>query len=198
MLKWTLTALALIACQLAFAVEGSAVRHTLSFPEKNNQYVHVNSKFPVASEQLELSLPSWTPGSYLIRDFATNLERMQATDSAGQQLGITKIAKNRWRLDTRGVTELTLDYDIWAGRMNVAESWVESDFAMLNGAGIFLYNEQMRLLPHSVRVDLPGSWPRFIPRWRNQEVSSCFWPGITTNCLTARLSRVTPLNMTSK
>ena len=158
MLKWTLTALALIACQLAFAVEGSAVRHTLSFPEKNNQYVHVNSKFPVASEQLELSLPSWTPGSYLIRDFATNLERMQATDSAGQQLGITKIAKNRWRLDTRGVTELTLDYDIWAGRMNVAESWVESDFAMLNGAGIFLYNEQMRLLPHSVRVDLPGSW----------------------------------------
>ena len=158
MLKWTLTALALVACQLAFAVEGSAVRHTLSFPQKNNQYVHVNSKFPVASEQLELSLPSWTPGSYLIRDFATNLERMQATDSGGRQLGITKIAKNRWRLDTRGVAELTLDYDIWAGRMNVAESWVESDFAMLNGAGIYLYNEQMRRLPHSVRVDLPGSW----------------------------------------
>ena len=158
MLKRTLTALALVACQLAFAVEGAAVRHTLSFPQKNNQYVHVNSKFTVASEQLELSLPSWNPGSYLIRDFASNLERLRATDSSGRQLTVTKISKNRWRLDTRGVAELTLDYDVWAGRLNVAESWVESDFALLNGAGIFLYNEQTRHWPQSLRVDLPESW----------------------------------------
>jgi len=158
MIKCTLTALALLACQLVFAVEGAQVSHTLSFPQKNNQYVHVNSKFPVASEQMELSLPSWNPGSYLIRDFATNLERLQATDSSGRQLAVTKISKNRWRLDTRGVVELTLDYDIWAGRMNVAESWVESDFALLNGAGIYLYNAQTRHWPQSVIVDLPGSW----------------------------------------
>ena len=158
MLKWIMTALALAACQLAFAVEGAEVRHTLSFPQKNNQYIHVNSKFPVASEQLELSLPSWNPGSYLIRDFATNLERLQATGPDGRQLTITKISKNRWRLDTRGVAELTLDYDVWAGRMNVAESWVESDYALLNGAGLFLYNEQIRHLPQNVRIELPGSW----------------------------------------
>ena len=158
MLKWIMTALALAACQLAFAVEGAEVRHTLSFPQKNNQYIHVNSKFPVASEQLELSLPSWNPGSYLIRDFATNLERLKATGPDGRQLTITKISKNRWRLDTRGVAELTLDYDVWAGRMNVAESWVESDYALLNGAGLFLYNEQIRHLPQNVRIELPGSW----------------------------------------
>ena len=158
MLKWIMTALALAACQLAFAVEGAEVRHTLSFPQKNNQYVHVNSKFPVTSEQLELSLPSWNPGSYLIRDFATNLERLQATGPDGRQLTITKISKNRWRLDTRGVAELALDYDVWAGRMNVAESWVESDYALLNGAGLFLYNEQSRHLPQNVRIELPGSW----------------------------------------
>ena len=158
MLKWIMTALALAACQLAFAVEGAEVRHTLSFPQKNNQYIHVNSKFPVASEQLELLLPSWNPGSYLIRDFATNLERLQATGPDGRQLTITKISKNRWRLDTRGVAELALDYDVWAGRMNVAESWVESDYALLNGAGLFLYNEQIRHLPQNVRIELPGSW----------------------------------------
>jgi predicted metalloprotease with PDZ domain len=158
MIKWTLTALALLACQLVFAVEGAQVSHTLSFPQKSNQYVHVSSKFPVTSEQMELSLPSWNPGSYLIRDFATNLERLQATDSDGRQLAVTKISKNRWRLDTRGVAELTLDYDIWAGRMNVSESWVESDFALLNGAGIYLYNEQTRHWPQRVIVDLPGSW----------------------------------------
>ena len=158
MIKWILTTLALLVCQLSFAVEAAEVRHTLSFPEKNNQYVHVNSIFPVASEQLELSLPSWNQGSYLIRDFAANLERLQATGSDGRQLTVTKISKNKWRFDTRGVAELTLDYDVWAGRINVAESWVESDFAMLNGAGIFLYNEHTRHWPQSVRTDLPASW----------------------------------------
>jgi predicted metalloprotease with PDZ domain len=158
MLKWMLTALVLLGCQLAFALESEEVRHTLSFPQKNNQYVHVNSKFTVASEQLELSLPSWNPGSYLIRDFAANLERLQASDSDGRQLGILKISKNRWRVDTRGVAELTLDYDVWAGRINVAESWVESGYALLNGAGMFLYNEQTRHWPQSVRVEMPGSW----------------------------------------
>jgi predicted metalloprotease with PDZ domain len=158
MFKWMLTALVLLGCQLAFALESEEVRHTLSFPQKNNQYVHINSKFTVASEQLELSLPSWNPGSYLIRDFAANLERLQASDSDGRQLGVLKISKNRWRVDTRGVAELTLDYDVWAGRINVAESWVESDYALLNGAGMFLYNEQTRHWPQSVRVEMPGSW----------------------------------------
>jgi predicted metalloprotease with PDZ domain len=158
MFKWMLTALVLLGCQLAFALESEEVRHTLSFPQKNNQYVHINSKFTVASEQLELSLPSWNPGSYLIRDFAANLERLQASDSDGRQLGVLKISKNRWRVDTRGVAELTLDYDVWAGRINVAESWVESDYALLNGAGMFLYNEQTRHWPQSVTVEMPGSW----------------------------------------
>jgi predicted metalloprotease with PDZ domain len=158
MFKWMLTILALVASQLAFAMEGAEVRHTLSFPQKNNQYVHVNSKFAVASDQVDLSMPSWNPGSYVIRDYAANLERFKATDSGGQSLFFTKITKNRWRIDTRGVAELTIDYDVWAGRINVAESWVESDFALLNGAGIFLYNEQTRHWPQSVRADLPDSW----------------------------------------
>jgi predicted metalloprotease with PDZ domain len=158
MFKWMLTILALVASQLAFAMEGAEVRHTLSFPQKNNQYVHVNSKFAVASDQVDLSMPSWNPGSYVIRDYAANLERFKATDSGGQSLFVTKITKNRWRIDTRGVAELTIDYDVWAGRINVAESWVESDFALLNGAGIFLYNEQTRHWPQSVRADLPDSW----------------------------------------
>jgi predicted metalloprotease with PDZ domain len=158
MFKWMLTILALVASQLAFAMEGAEVRHTLSFPQKNNQYVHVNSKFAVASDQVDLSMPSWNPGSYVIRDYAANLERFKATDSGGQSLFFTKITKNRWRIDTRGVAELTIDYDVWAGRINVAESWVESDYALLNGAGLFLYNEQTRHWPQSVRADLPDSW----------------------------------------
>jgi len=158
MLKWMLTALVLLSCQPALVIAAEEVSHTLTFPQKNNQYVHVNSKFAVASDQVDVSLPSWNPGSYLIRDFAAHLERFEASDSGGRSLKVAKITKNRWRIDTRGVAELNLDYDVWAGRKNVAESWVESGFALINPAGIFLYNEQTRNWPQSVRVDLPRSW----------------------------------------
>jgi len=161
MLKKWLTALVFLTCLLpltAPAEEAAAVWSTLSFAEKNNQYVHVQSRIPALAPETELILPSWAPGSYLIRDFAGNLERLEASSSDGAPLAVTKIAKNRWRIDSSGVDEITLDYDVWAGRKHVSESWVESGFAVLNGAGLFLYNEQTRKLPHYLELELPPSW----------------------------------------
>jgi predicted metalloprotease with PDZ domain len=161
MLKMWMIVLLLLACLspvTVAAVETAAVRNTLSFPQKSNQYVHVQSRIPAVASETELILPSWTPGSYLIRDFAGNLERLQASSSDGAPLAITKIAKNRWRIDSSGISEITLDYDVWAGRKHVSESWVESSFAILNGAGLFLYNDQTRKLPHYLELELPPSW----------------------------------------
>ena len=155
---------ALWAIFLAWMIAGPCtaaaqqVEHGLSFPRKNSQYVHVRSQFPADSETVEVSLPSWTPGSYLIRDYAGSLEGLRAAGPGGQGLEVLKVAKNRWRIDTSRVGTVILDYDVWAGRKNVAESWVESDFALLNGAGLFLYNEESRNLPQAVRVELPPSW----------------------------------------
>ena len=161
MLKRWLTTLFFLTCLLPVTVaaeETAAVWNTLSFAEKNNQYVHVQSRIPAVAPETELILPSWAPGSYLIRDFAGNLERLKASTSDGSPLAVTKIAKNRWRINSSGVNEITLDYDVWAGRKHVSESWVESDFAVLNGAGLFLYSEQTRELPHYLELKLPPSW----------------------------------------
>jgi predicted metalloprotease with PDZ domain len=159
MFKRLATALVLLALQLPTATaEAAGVSHEISFPARNNQYVHVSSTFEEPSAPLDLFLPSWTPGSYLIRDFATNLERMEAHDSSGRQLTITKLGKNHWQVTTGAVAAVTVEYDVWAGRRNVSESWVEADFGLLNGAGIFLYSEQSAGQTQKVRVLLPGDW----------------------------------------
>jgi len=135
-------------------------RHSLSFPQRNRQYVHVTLQIPVQDGQVELSLPNWTPGSYVIRDHAAHLERLQARDGTGRFLEVEKTAKNRWRIDTEGARELTLNYDVWAGELHVSSSWIESDFALLNGAGIFLFSEDSRLWRQEIVVKLPESWSR--------------------------------------
>jgi predicted metalloprotease with PDZ domain len=143
----------------AQAAELESVRHELTFPQRHNQYVHINATWPANGDYLELSMPSWTPGSYLIRDFAANVEGLQARDLAGQPREVQKVAKNRWRIDAAGTDRLTVSYTVWAGELNVASSWVEADLALLNGAGIFLYSEVSRRQPQEVIVQAPAAWP---------------------------------------
>jgi len=141
-------------------VSTAAVRHELSFPQRRNQYVHVRSTWPVSAASVDFAMPSWTPGSYLIRDFAANVEGLQARSGDGRALEAVKLAKNRWRVNAPDTDELTVEYDVWAGELNVATNWVESDFALLNGAGIFLYSEASRAWPQQLRVQLPEDWPQ--------------------------------------
>jgi len=141
------------------ADETGAVLHEVSFPQRHNQYAHVSAVWPVVGDYLELSMPSWTPGSYLIRDFAANVESLQARDADGKPREVRKIAKNRWRIEAAGTARLTTDYTVWAGELNVATSWVEAGGALLNGASIFLYSEALRRQPQEVTLQLPPEWP---------------------------------------
>jgi predicted metalloprotease with PDZ domain len=140
------------------AQDRNVARHEVSFPQRQNQYAHITSSWPVASESVELAMPSWTPGSYLIRDFAAQVENLEARGPDGQPREARKTAKNRWRIDTTGIRSLTVSYRVWAGELNVATSWVESELALLNGAGIFLYSEASRRWPQEVAVTLPDGW----------------------------------------
>jgi predicted metalloprotease with PDZ domain len=160
-MKGLLAAILLIAslhAAMPLAAEEPFVAHELSFPRRENQYVDVRSLWPVNDSRVEFSLPSWTPGSYLIRDYASHLERMRAFGPDGESLPVVKTSKNRWVVETEGIDELRLEYEIWAGEPGVAESWVESDFALLNGAGIFLYTRASRKMPQQVTIRLPEAW----------------------------------------
>lgn len=103
-------------------------------------------------------MPAWTPGSYLIRDFSAHVEHLQARAADGRVLEARKVAKNRWRIEPAGATELIVDYDVWAGELNVATSWVEAGVAVLNGAGLFLFSDASRDRPQQLRVVLPDDW----------------------------------------
>jgi predicted metalloprotease with PDZ domain len=154
---WALLAAATWLCGVD-AQESTPVRHEVSFPQRHNQYVNVEATWPVTGQSMELSMPSWTPGSYLIRDYAAQVEDLRAQGPDGRLLDVRKTAKNRWLIETRGVDALTVSYRVWAGELNVATSWVESELALLNGAGIFLYSEQSRRWPQQVEVRLPAGW----------------------------------------
>ncbi len=57
---------------------------------------------------VELMMPVWTPGSYLVREYARNVEAVAAQASTGgPALGVTKTRKNRWTVATAGARRFT-------------------------------------------------------------------------------------------
>lgn len=152
--------LTILTAPLLYAQDSPEVSHHLGFSLKHNQYLQVTSVFPVSNGAVELALPSWQPGSYLIRDFSRHVEDMSAADPFGNPLPLRKTAKNRWRIETGSTDRITVSYRVWAGELNVSKSWIESAIALLNGASVFLYHEGSLGSPQRVVVELPADWSR--------------------------------------
>ncbi len=140
--------------------QSASVRHHLSFEDRHNQYVDVEVQLPASGDIVELAMPNWTPGSYLIRDYAAQLERLSVYGPDGEPLPFKKIAKNRWRVESAAAPFITARYAVWAGELGVNTSWVETSYALLNGAGIFLYTDDSRGRMQHVTFDRPADWSR--------------------------------------
>lgn len=155
--RFRITLMSLLA-SASLQAQQEFVEHQLSFEHRANQYASVRLSFAVQRETVDLAMPSWTPGSYLIRDFAAQVEDLQVQGRSGNALPVSKIEKHRWRIETAGEDWIEVQYRVWAGELEVQTSWVENDFALLNGAGLFLYNEATRHLPQRLRLVLPETW----------------------------------------
>src|SRR5688500_13859178 len=137
-----------------------AIRYTLRFPAPHTHYVEVEAAVPTAGRpQVEVYMATWTPGSYLIREYERHVEAVTANAGA-RPLVVEKSTKNRWRITTGGAPSVTLRYKVYGREMTVRNNWVESAFAMINGAPTFLTLVERAARPHEVRVELPAAWQR--------------------------------------
>ena len=100
----------------------------------------------------------WTPGSYLVREYARHLEGISAQDPGGKPLDLAKVRKNRWKVQTGGAGRVTVSYRVYSRTMSVQGNWVDGSFAMLNGAATFLTLAGSLARPHEVTLVLPPGW----------------------------------------
>ena len=137
----------------------NAIRYTVRFPAPQTHYVSVEAVIPVAGlAAAEIFMPVWTPGSYLVREYARNVEDIAVTDGSGKRLAFEKSRKNRWRVETGGAAEIKFAYRVYGREMSVRTNWVEDSFALLNGAPTFVSLVGGMNRPHDVQLVLPAAW----------------------------------------
>ena len=158
-----LASLSLASLSVARAQAVEPITYTLRFPEPNSHYLEVEAVIPTAGQtEVELMMAVWTPGSYLIREFARNLEDISARTPSGSPLTLSSTRKNRWRVATDGADSVVLTYRAYSREMSVRANWVDSDFALINGAPTFMTIAGLTPRPHDVTVELASGWNRSI------------------------------------
>jgi predicted metalloprotease with PDZ domain len=135
------------------------VRYRVSMPRPHTHLFEVEARFP-GQDVLEAVLPVWTPGSYLVREYARHVQQLSAVDEAGATLPVERVDKRTWRVQAHG-RPATLRYRVYANELTVRTSHLDGSHGYFNGASLFLYAEALRSVPHHLLVDAPSGWSVF-------------------------------------
>jgi predicted metalloprotease with PDZ domain len=110
--------------------------------------------------ELDFVMPVWTPGSYLVREFARNVQEFSSVDAAGRNLRWEKTNKNTWRVYAGDSSEVTVKYRVYAFELSVRTSFLDDSHAYINGASVFMYLEGFLERPYRVEIDPYPGWHR--------------------------------------
>jgi len=136
------------------------LHYQIEFDDYKQHLVHVTIRF-LANPNQELWLPTWIPGSYLIREFSKHIESVKAYDEAGRLLDIKKTSKNRWRLFNTNHELMTIEYDVYAYDLSVRGAYVDQTRLYINPACVCLALEGQEQSACEVEVFLPDELKHF-------------------------------------
>jgi len=84
------------------------------------------------------ALPTWIPGSYMIREFAKNIVRIEAS-AGGKAVGLTQIDKATWQADkVPAGTALSVTMEVYAWDLSVRGAHLDASHGFFNGTSVFL------------------------------------------------------------
>src|SRR5262245_47398178 len=137
--------------------------YKLAFPQPHTHLYEVSLTIGnVTTPQLDLSLPIWTPGSYLAREYARHVQDFNAGDGSERPLPWRKIDKATWRIETAASADsqktLRVSYRVYGNELATQTSHLDATHAYFNGASLFMYVPSAVDRPHRIKFITPEGW----------------------------------------
>jgi len=119
------------------------ISYTITFREAQAHYADVEMDITGLNQKaLDLKMPVWTPGSYLVREYSKNVESFTA-ETRGKFLEAKKTRKNIWHINTENISAVKVKYRVYAFELSVRTAFIDASHAFLAPAGIFVYPDGM-------------------------------------------------------
>ena len=131
---------------------------SMSKPWTHLLEIEMRLKSTQASDTADLVMPVWTPGSYLIREYARHVQDFAAKDASGNALNWQKTNKNTWQIATKGASELAISYRVYANELTVRTNELNDRHAFWNNAALLMHPKNQLNAPSTLRVVPFGNW----------------------------------------
>ncbi len=148
-----------------------SIHYKISVKVPHSHYARVEmyiSNIYAKKEFLEIKMPVWTPGSYLVREYTKNVESVEVfelgenneNNNAKNAIPFQKTRKNIWKIDLKNLPKneeknIVFVYDVYCFEHSVRTNWIDKDHIFINGASTFMYLEEYRDLPFEIEIDTP-------------------------------------------
>lgn len=135
-------------------------------PETHYVKVKIKGQRPAGGSSLKFFLPIWSPGSYLMREYARHIREYAAFDDKGAPLSFERVHKSvfelRWdhpELESDSQS-FEVNYQIYCHEVSVRTSYVDVNHAFIHGPSVF-----MGVLDHEVKnpeleIRFPAFWSK--------------------------------------
>ena len=149
----------------------------VALPSPSTHLYHVSIILDELSQEttfVDLSMPVWIPGSYLVREYARHVQNMRADDTTGGALEVVQQDKATWRVHTGGAAEVVVHYEVYAHDINVRANHLDASHGFFNGVSLLMYPHGRLQEPVDLSIDAPEGWRIFTGLPRDEEIPTLF------------------------
>ncbi len=147
---------------LFMSIELSALKvdYHVNIVQPNSHYAEVTITISeIAAKSLELKMPVWTPGSYMVREFEKNIDRVKAFNG-NSSITISKKDKSTWTIQIpSGVKSIIVNYPIYCFEQSVRTSYIDMDHAFLLLTSCLMYVEGYKG-GGNLSLQYPSTWAK--------------------------------------
>jgi len=157
--KLILSLVLLLTCIMAAKAQVK-IGFEVSFKEPQAHYAEVQMNISgLVKDYVDVKMPVWTPGSYLIREFEKSVEEFKAT-AAGKAVKVEKVRKNTWRIFSAKAANIQINYRVYAFEISVRTPFIDESHAFLSPTGIFMHPDGMIKSPSTVKIIPFNTWSK--------------------------------------
>lgn len=129
------------------------IRYRLRLADLQRHHFEVECSLESPKAEERFSLPSWIPGSYLLREYARHVVAVRA-ESQGQPVEIVKADKRSWVVEGAD-GDLTVTIRVHALDLSVRGAYLDDTRAFFNGTCVFLSVSEREHEPAEVLIEAP-------------------------------------------
>lgn len=135
-------------------------------PESHQLKVIIEGTKEASENNLTFFMPSWSPGSYLMREYGRNVRSFTAQSENGEFLYFEQLDKGKWQIDwpksdlKKASNKFTVTYEVFCHELTVRTSHIDASHAFLHGPSIFMGLEDKILENPTLEVQFPPAWTK--------------------------------------